>query len=72
MKIQGKQYRFSIKRLVGNILTGLGVLMIAWVFISWMDIVAHNLTLQEYLPYNFFTVVFGYNLGDTTILDIMR
>lgn len=42
-----------------NVLAAISVLFLAWVAISYIDVIAHNLTMCEYLPFNIFSVLYG-------------
>lgn len=40
-----------------NIVTAISLVMFLWLFVSYIDIVSHNLTTQEYMRFNFFEMV---------------
>ncbi len=45
-----------------NIITLISILVMLWGFISYIDIVMHNLTTQIYSRYNLFEIIMR-NLG---------
>ena len=36
----------------------IAIIILMWILVSFIDINAHNLTDQQYHPYNFFEIVF--------------
>lgn len=48
---------------IWNVLEIIGGLFLLWVFISWIDVISHNLTTYIYQPWNafvLFTKLFPY------------
>lgn len=42
------------------LIRALEIIFAVWLVVSFLDVVAHNLEAQpQYLPFNFFVVVFG-------------
>lgn len=55
MKLKSKK----IIRMASDILAVICALLFVWMFISWVDIVTHNLDSQPvYLAWNLFTILF--------------
>lgn len=48
-----------MKKLIGDILTGVSFVAIMWVIISWIDICAHNLNGGTEWNYNLFVLLFS-------------
>lgn len=42
-----------------NVLAVISAVFLLWGAISIIDVIAHNLTTCEYLPFNIFTVLYG-------------
>lgn len=47
-----------MKKAIEYIFCTASALLLAWVFVSWVDIVLHNLSTCQYLAWNFFVVFF--------------
>ena len=43
---------------ISNLITLASALALAWVLISYIDVVSHNMSDQAYAWWNFFTIVF--------------
>lgn len=43
---------------ISNLITLASALALAWVFISYIDVISHNMSDQSYAWWNFFTIVF--------------
>lgn len=47
-----------IKKIIANTFWTTCGLFDLWIVISYFDVIAHNLTTQQYFPWNFFVVFF--------------
>ena len=57
MKIKGEQYKFSVRRLLTNMVVGIVALMLMWATVSYTDIMMHRST-QEFSSYNLIVMAF--------------
>ena len=55
----GHKYRIDLFRLTACILYFIGGLLLAWAIISWLDVLLHNCTDQNFASWNFWTITLG-------------
>lgn len=46
-----------MKKVIGSTITIVSFLFILWIFASWANVLAHNMTDQKFAPNNFFVII---------------
>ena len=46
-----------MKKNIGNAITVISFLFILWIFASWANVLAHNMTDQKFASNNFFVII---------------
>lgn len=46
-----------MKKVIGSTITIVSFLFILWIFVSWANVLAHNMTDQKFASNNFFVII---------------